>query len=197
MKKTNWIPSASNLTWLFPICLWSVPSVNKFQRSRLCRQSLVAYLRGASSQNTSANMVKIQLQMKLSRKVNWSKSNHHQVAKPKLSSVSSIPTILAQLRDEWDACMLDSFELKQQLMTTRQELSHALYQLDASYRVIARLKGQVDELQIKLQDQNESEEQWCRWQAAVGCVRKKTSKRFQHGLTCVVNKKHCALKSSR
>lgn len=81
------------------------------------------------------------------------------VAKPKLSSVSSIPTILAQLRDEWDACMLDSFELKQQLMTTRQELSHALYQLDASYRVIARLKGQVDELQIKLQDQNESEEQ--------------------------------------
>lgn len=77
------------------------------------------------------------------------------VVKPKLPSASSIPGILSQLRDEWDACMLDGFELKQHLMTTRQELSHALYQLDASYRVIARLKGQVDELQLKLKEQNE------------------------------------------
>lgn len=74
----------------------------------------------------------------------------------KLPSVNSIPNILSQLRDEWDACMLDSFELKQNLMTTRQELSHALYQLDASYRVIARLKGQIEELQLKIKDQNES-----------------------------------------
>lgn len=77
------------------------------------------------------------------------------VIKPKLPSASSIPSILSQLRSEWDACMLDSFELKQHLMTTRQELSHALYQLDASYRVIARLKNQNDELQMKLREQNE------------------------------------------
>lgn len=77
------------------------------------------------------------------------------VTRPKLPSASSIPDILVQLRDEWDACVLDSFELKQNLMTTRQELSHALYQLDASYRVIARLKGQVDELQSKLGEKNE------------------------------------------
>lgn len=77
------------------------------------------------------------------------------VLKPKLPPSNSIPEILAQLRNEWDSCMLDSFELKQDLMTTRQELSHALYQLDASYRVIARLKGQVDELQLKIRDQNE------------------------------------------
>lgn len=81
------------------------------------------------------------------------------VSKPKLPAVSSIPSILTQLRDEWDACMLDSFELKQQLMTTRQELSHALYQLDASYRVIARLKGQVDELHEKILTQNQPDEQ--------------------------------------
>lgn len=67
------------------------------------------------------------------------------VVEPKLPSATSIPSILKQLRDEWDACMLDSFELKQQLMTTRQELSHALYQLDASYRVIARLKSQIEQ----------------------------------------------------
>lgn len=80
------------------------------------------------------------------------------IVKPKLPSASSIPSILGQLRDEWDACMLDSFELKQNLMTTRQELSHALYQLDASYRVIARLKGQVDDLQMRLREQNETQE---------------------------------------
>lgn len=77
------------------------------------------------------------------------------IAKPKLPPVNSIPELLAQLRNEWDSCMLDSFELKQDLMTTRQELSHALYQLDASYRVIAKLKGEVDELQVKLREQNE------------------------------------------
>lgn len=77
------------------------------------------------------------------------------VVNPKLPSASSIPDMLSKLRDEWDACVLDSFELKQNLMTTRQELSHALYQLDASYRVIARLKGQVEELQMRLAERNE------------------------------------------
>lgn len=69
---------------------------------------------------------------------------------PILPSTTSIPDMLKQLRDEYDSCMLDSFELKQRLMTTRQELSHALYQLDASYRVIARLRGEVEELQSRV-----------------------------------------------
>lgn len=80
------------------------------------------------------------------------------IVKPKLPSLTSVPDLLGQLRDEIDSCMLDSFELKQNLMTTRQELSHALYQLDASYRVIARLKQQVDQLQSKLKDQNENDD---------------------------------------
>lgn len=71
---------------------------------------------------------------------------HSKAIKPKHPTQTSIPEMLAQLRDEWDASMLDSFELKQHLMTTRQELSHSLYQLDASYRVIAKLKSQVEEL---------------------------------------------------
>lgn len=68
---------------------------------------------------------------------------------PKLPSQTSIPDILVQLRQEWDACMLDNFELKQHLMTTRQELSTALYQLDAAYRVIAKLNAQIKELNSK------------------------------------------------
>lgn len=80
------------------------------------------------------------------------------VIRPRPPSMTSIPDLLSQLRNEWDAGMLDNFELKQHLMTTRQELSHALYQLDASYRVIARLKNQVDDLEAKLRERDEVED---------------------------------------
>jgi len=59
--------------------------------------------------------------------------------KPRTSAEASIPGLVTMLQSKWDVLMLEIHTLKQNLSTTRKELSQALYQHEAACRVIARL----------------------------------------------------------
>lgn len=67
------------------------------------------------------------------------------VVRPKPPTFTSIPSLLSAFQNEWDALTLDSYNVRQQLAQTRQELATALYQHDAAIRVIARLTLERDE----------------------------------------------------
>lgn len=67
------------------------------------------------------------------------------VVKPRPPTLTSIPALLSTFQNEWDALVLETYQLKQQLAETRQELSTALYYNDSAQRVIARLQQERDQ----------------------------------------------------
>lgn len=67
------------------------------------------------------------------------------VVRPRPPTLTSIPALLSTFQNEWDALVLETYQLKQQLAETRQELSTALYYNDAAEKVIARLQTERDE----------------------------------------------------
>ncbi|GAB7347135.1 hypothetical protein MBLNU459_g3259t1 [Dothideomycetes sp. NU459] len=67
------------------------------------------------------------------------------VVRPRPPTLTSIPALLSTFQNEWDALILETYQLKQQLAETRQELSTALYYSDSAEKVIARLQRERDE----------------------------------------------------
>lgn len=67
------------------------------------------------------------------------------IVKARPPTLTSIPALLSTFQNEWDAIILEAYQLKQQLAETRQELSTALYFNDSAQRVIARLQKERDE----------------------------------------------------
>lgn len=65
-------------------------------------------------------------------------------APPRPPTHSSIPALIHTFQNEWDAIALETFALKQQYNSLRQELSYALYAQDAASRVVARLIRERD-----------------------------------------------------
>ncbi|KAK1751426.1 hypothetical protein QBC47DRAFT_454727 [Echria macrotheca] len=72
------------------------------------------------------------------------------VVRPRPPNFTSLPSLLKAFQDEWDALVLESYNTKEQLARTREELATALYQHDAAVRVIARLTRERDEARAAL-----------------------------------------------
>ncbi|CAG9331676.1 unnamed protein product [Blepharisma stoltei] len=80
-------------------------------------------------------------------------------AKPRPLSQNSIPGLIDAFKNEWDAVVIETHELKKYIDVLRQELSHSLYQYDAACRVIARLVKEKDELVHALQELNKEDKE--------------------------------------
>eukprot|EP00563_Minutocellus_polymorphus_P003885 CAMPEP_0181040084 /NCGR_PEP_ID=MMETSP1070-20121207/10855_1 /TAXON_ID=265543 /ORGANISM="Minutocellus polymorphus, Strain NH13" /LENGTH=613 /DNA_ID=CAMNT_0023118061 /DNA_START=42 /DNA_END=1883 /DNA_ORIENTATION=+ len=63
---------------------------------------------------------------------------------PRLPSAASLPALLSSVQSEYDALLLELYDTRRTLEDTRRELSQALYQNDASVRVVARLVMERD-----------------------------------------------------
>lgn len=67
------------------------------------------------------------------------------VNKPKSLTETGIPGIMNIFQTEWDSIILETYTLRKNLETVKNQLSHALYQKEAACRVIARIKQERDE----------------------------------------------------
>lgn len=58
---------------------------------------------------------------------------------------SSLPGLIQMFEKEWDRLMVDSYTIKAQLAAVQEEFAKALYEQEASIRLVARLSRERDE----------------------------------------------------
>ena len=58
---------------------------------------------------------------------------------------ASVPSMIQLFEKEWDRVMVDSYEVKSQLSSAQEELAKALYEQEASVRLIAQLSRERDQ----------------------------------------------------
>ena len=57
---------------------------------------------------------------------------------------ATLPDLMRSFQDQWDRLMTDSFELKSQLDSAKEELAQSLYEREASMRLVAELTKERD-----------------------------------------------------
>lgn len=58
---------------------------------------------------------------------------------------TSLPSLIHSFEKEWDRVLVESFELKAQLSSAQEDLAKALYEQEASHRLVADLQRERDQ----------------------------------------------------
>lgn len=74
------------------------------------------------------------------------KVNTNIFTKPKSTKENSLPGLFSQLQNQMENVLSETYELKQKVDSGREELTHSLYQYDASLRVISKLIKERDSI---------------------------------------------------
>lgn len=72
------------------------------------------------------------------------KVNTQNFEKPRSTKENSLPGLFSMLQTQMDNLLVETHDLKNQVDTGREELTHSLYQYDASLRVISKLIKERD-----------------------------------------------------
>lgn len=74
------------------------------------------------------------------------KVNTQMFSRPKTINENSIPGLFSNLENQMENILAETFELKNKVDSGREELTHSLYQYDASLRVISKLIKERDSI---------------------------------------------------
>lgn len=74
------------------------------------------------------------------------KVNTQLFSKPKTTKENSLPGLFSNLEAQMENVLAETYQLKQKVDSGREELTHSLYQYDASLRVISKLIKERDSI---------------------------------------------------